>query len=419
MQKCEHCGSTVIAPSEMFYAASPAPFGDLSGLTGRALKVAEIQQLIHDGKKIEAIKVFRESFGTGLKEAKDAVEAIERGESIDVSGMRVQVQRQQANLPEFKIDPEAVKGAARTVGGAMAAMGVLFAVVTIGVVGLVVYFALGSSDSAETGFVSEQKNQTPGAKAQKGSPAQEILRFGGEGNGAGRFKDNRHVAVDGKGRIYSSDYSPFRIQVFDAEGKFINQWKPELGTNLYDLKADRDGNLYVAHDRGLFKFEGETGKLIAKAEKIYPKGVALTWDNKVVVTSGKTISVFDTSLNLLNEFKDAAARASSTFGFDIVAVDGDGTIYAKDRTAKEICKFAPDGRFLDRFEVPANSANDIAFDPRGRLYVADTSHIYVLDAAGRPVLDFDARQAFGLAFDQAGSLYVAARPYVLKYAIDG
>ena len=84
MQKCSHFVSAVIAPHEMFYAANPAPFGDLTGLTGRALKFAEIQQLIHDGKKIEAIKVFREVFGTGLKESKDAVEAIERGESIDV-----------------------------------------------------------------------------------------------------------------------------------------------------------------------------------------------------------------------------------------------------------------------------------------------------------------------------------------------
>ena len=54
------------------------------------MKIAEVQRLIHAGKKIEAIKVFREAFGIGLKEAKDAVEAIERGESVDISGFRVQ-----------------------------------------------------------------------------------------------------------------------------------------------------------------------------------------------------------------------------------------------------------------------------------------------------------------------------------------
>jgi sugar lactone lactonase YvrE len=386
-----------------------------------------VQRLVHEGNAIQAIKVFREAFGTGLKESKDAVEAIARGESVDITSMQVQRREREAErsrpravVHEFRVDPEAVKGAAKKVGAGMAATGLLFTFFIVAIVGVVAYFAVDfSGDEEPTGLVSGQKNKPPEAKAQKGSPAQEVLRFGGEGNGAGRFKDNRHVAVDGKGRIYSSDYSPFRIQVFDAEGKFINQWKPEEGTNLYDLKADRDGNLYIANDRGLFKFEGETGKLLAKAGKLsHPRGVALTWDNKVVAANGKELTIFDTSLKPLNEFKDAAERASSTFGFEMLAVDGDGVIYAKDRTGKDVCKFSPDGRFLDRFELAANSPNDIAIDTRGRLYVADTSRIYIVDPAGKPVLDFEARQAFGMAFDQTGALYVASRPHVVKYVID-
>ena len=37
----------------------------------------EIRELLLAGKKIEAIKQYRESSGLGLKESKDAVEAIE------------------------------------------------------------------------------------------------------------------------------------------------------------------------------------------------------------------------------------------------------------------------------------------------------------------------------------------------------
>jgi ribosomal protein L7/L12 len=40
---------------------------------------AHILELLRQDKKIEAIKVYRETTGLGLKEAKDAVEAIERG----------------------------------------------------------------------------------------------------------------------------------------------------------------------------------------------------------------------------------------------------------------------------------------------------------------------------------------------------
>jgi ribosomal protein L7/L12 len=42
---------------------------------------SEIQELISAGRKIEAIRIYRERYGVGLKEAKEAVEALERGES--------------------------------------------------------------------------------------------------------------------------------------------------------------------------------------------------------------------------------------------------------------------------------------------------------------------------------------------------
>ncbi|HEY7159674.1 MAG TPA: ribosomal protein L7/L12, partial [Acidobacteriota bacterium] len=37
----------------------------------------QVQSLLLQGKKIEAIKIYREASGLGLKEAKDAVELIE------------------------------------------------------------------------------------------------------------------------------------------------------------------------------------------------------------------------------------------------------------------------------------------------------------------------------------------------------
>lgn len=40
--------------------------------------LAQIHRLLHDGQLIEAIKVYRERTGVGLKEAKDAVEDIRR-----------------------------------------------------------------------------------------------------------------------------------------------------------------------------------------------------------------------------------------------------------------------------------------------------------------------------------------------------
>lgn len=415
LQKCEHCGSTVIAPSELFYSMSRTPFVDMSALKGRALKIAEIRQLIHDGKKIEAIKVFREAFGTGLKEAKDAVEAIERGESIDISGFRVQT----STPVKIKVDGEVVKKAGLAIGGTMIAMFIIPIVIAVVVVGAVLFFTFGKAGTVVTSIKnSPTSTPAPGAQANEASPAQEILKIGGEGSGPGRFKDNRHVTIDGNGRIYSSDYSPIRIQVFDAEGKFIDQWIPEDGNNLFGMAADRSGNIYVASNKGISKHEGETGKLLAKAERVFPRDIAVTWDNKVIVSAGRAINIYDNSLKLIIEIKDAAERASTTVGFERIAADGNGNIYAVDRTSDDICKFAPDGKFLNRFPSGANSPNAIAIDPSGRIFVSDTSSIKVLDASGKQLTQFDSYQAFGMTFDQQGNLLLASRPYVVRYSIE-
>ncbi len=45
---------------------------------GPAASSSDVMQLIRQGKKIEAIKLYREQTGVGLKDAKDAVEDIER-----------------------------------------------------------------------------------------------------------------------------------------------------------------------------------------------------------------------------------------------------------------------------------------------------------------------------------------------------
>ena len=44
----------------------------------------QIRELTATGNKISAVKLYREITGVGLKEAKDAVDAIQRGESVDI-----------------------------------------------------------------------------------------------------------------------------------------------------------------------------------------------------------------------------------------------------------------------------------------------------------------------------------------------
>jgi DNA-directed RNA polymerase subunit RPC12/RpoP len=423
VQKCRFCGSNVIVPvgtiqnSGAFGGYGNMDFGDLSSLTGKALKIAEIQKLIQNGNKIGAIKVFRETFGTSLAEAKEKVEAMERGESVDISGMRVQT----ANLRPPAIDNATVKKVGVAVGGSILAAAIGVGVVIIGVT-IAIFFLISRStnDALDRTFVSNGAAVSNDTVKTPGKPklAEELLRFGGEGNGAGKFTDNRHVAVDGDGRIYSSDYQGGKIQVFDAAGKYLTQWIVDPKMNLYDLEADRKGNLYVLNNKGIFVYKGETGELINKSENYDFKNMALRLDGKLVVTTGKGFVVLDGNLKPVQEFKDAAERANANSGLDDVAVDGNNKIYAVDRQKGDVCIFTADGKFLNRFKTNTSTSRPIAIDNKGRIFVTDVSHIFVFDAEGTKLNSFDTTQAFAMTFNDADELFVAARPFVIKYKIN-
>lgn len=420
VQKCRFCGSSVIVPlgtiqnSGAFGGFGSLDFGDFSSLTGRALKIAEIQKLIRNGNKIQAIKVFRETFGTGLAEAKEAVEAMERGESVDISGMRVQTT--QFSAPE--IDAAAVKKVGVAVGGSILIVAAIVGIVIIGAAVAMFLFVSGSeSTGANRTIVSSGTNSVP-KTPEKPKLAEELLKFGGEGNGAGKFTDNRSIAVDGSGRIYSGDYQGGKIQVFDADGKYLTQWIVDPKMNLYDLKADRKGNLYVLNNKGIFVYKGETGELVNKSESYYLNAMALTLDGKIIVTTRKGISILDGNLKVLQDFKDAGERADTVFGFEDVAVDGNNQIYAVDRQKGDICKFSSDGKFLNRFKSGTKSSRPIAIDSKGRIFVSDVSHIYAFDAEGKQLNSFPTTQAFAMTFNAADEMFVAARPFVVKYKLN-
>jgi hypothetical protein len=52
-----------------------------------------------------------------------------------------------------------------------------------------------------------------------------LATWGTKGNGPGQFKVQVHdVAVDQRGRIYVGDRGNDRVQIFDADGKYLDEW---------------------------------------------------------------------------------------------------------------------------------------------------------------------------------------------------
>ncbi|MDQ3089043.1 MAG: hypothetical protein M3Q78_10675, partial [Acidobacteriota bacterium] len=188
--------------------------------------------------------------------------------------------------------------------------------------------------------------------------------------------------------------------------------------NLRDMKVNREGKLYLLESRRLSVFEGASGKLRQKVENLSAKGLALTLDGKIVTTNSNGITILDGDLKTLEDFKDAAKNANATFGFEYVAVDGNGLIYALDDQNGDVCKFSPDGRFLNRFTSNSTSPDGIAIDGKGRIFVSDVSNINVFDTSGKLLNSIETKQAFGMTFNDADELFVASRPFVVKYKLN-
>jgi DNA-binding beta-propeller fold protein YncE len=71
-----------------------------------------------------------------------------------------------------------------------------------------------------------------------------LFEWGKKGSGPGEF-DVPHSVAYHRGRVYVADRSNGRIQIFDGEGKFIEQWKdPALG-RPWGVTSAPDGDLFV------------------------------------------------------------------------------------------------------------------------------------------------------------------------------
>lgn len=379
--RCPYCGAGVMLASRHGHAqpsSAPDPHVGID---------PEVVRLVGEGKLIHAIKLHRERTGLPLKEAKEAVDRIAAG------------------LPGGHPGPGPGRGC-----------GMLVVVVVAALIGLAYTIR------------QDQKNRPaaaprPSVPAPAAAPAfaEELLRFGSEGTGAGRFTDARSVAVDGAGRIYVAEYQGGRVQVFDSAGAFVTQWMADPAMPLVDMEAGRDGTVYVVQSGRIRRYDGATGE--QKGEVPRPdrwtsiSDVALALDGTVWTVMGHDRVVQlgrDGGVRRSINLPEAVGASASP---ERVAVAGTGDVYVLDRVSDEIYRFGPDGRFMDRFggrgegAESTSSPEDVAIDGRGRVYVSDLGEgIRVFDAGGRYIGEFGGREVvFGLEIDDRDQVFGAFR----------
>jgi DNA-binding beta-propeller fold protein YncE len=427
--ECPYCGNTVLMPGRASVAG-----GSLGSILDQSLKLAEIASLVAAGNKIAAIKMYREVYGVGLKEAKEAVEKIERGEPITADATS-QVESFSFNLSQpagathlSVAFPKWVKTSIWIAIGVFILAGIISA-----------YLA---SRSAERAIASQQvsaKMPVPVRPATPVTPAAPepsfaavALEFGSEGIGAGQFKDARSVALDPAGRIYVGEYSGGRIQVFDAEGRFLTQWMSEPKSVLLNLAADRKGNVYAIHPNKTLLYDGATGNLLGEPPNLNGSireaysDIAVALDGSLYAIGGSDDIIRISPDGRVKTAVKTRERLGEHISFERIAVDGTGNMYALSMFENSVFKFAPDGRFINRFggrgDKPGqlSSPRSILVDGQGRIYVGDAGRsIQVFDGDGRYLNFFGGREVvFGIAISDQGEIFACHRNKhkVIKYA---
>jgi sugar lactone lactonase YvrE len=119
-----------------------------------------------------------------------------------------------------------------------------------------------------------------------------VKAWGGKGAGPGQLDTPHSIVIDSQGRLLVADRENGRIQIFDQDGKFIDQWK-QFGRPS-GLFVDKNDRLYAADSesntprnhnefaRGIHVGSARTGKVTA----FLPDPLGNQDEGALVVTSG-------------------------------------------------------------------------------------------------------------------------------------
>lgn len=362
--------------------------------------IAEVLRQLRAGSKIGAVKVYIERFGVGLAEAKRAVDRIEAGQPA-------------GSLP------------AASPGSTKAALGCVIFMMLAALGAGALLMRPRPQEPAPTVQTAPAAPAPTSPLVEKAGPpafAEEVMRFGSEGTGAGRFKDARSVAVDGAGRIYVAEYTGGRVQVFDPAGTFVTQWMADTRMPLLDLEADREGTVYVVQQGRIRRYDGTTGRALGEVRRAGGASyddVALALDGTLWTVSGMhQLSHLAADGRVLRTINTREAIDEDAAPVRVV-VAGAGDVYVMDRWKGEIYHLDPGGRFRDRFGGRAEpgkgggmaAPQGLAVDGKGRVFVSDMmGGIHVFDADGRPVESFgNDLNPFGITFNGADHLFATNR----------
>jgi sugar lactone lactonase YvrE len=161
-----------------------------------------------------------------------------------------------------------------------------------------------------------------------------IKAWGKEGTGPGEFNMPHGIAMDSKGRLFVADRGNNRIQIFDQEGNFLNEWK-QFGKPC-GVAIDRNDNIYVADsdsNKGLYDWKYSVDNPCPTCLKRTVRPPDVGSDNLEWTQGIRIGSVSDGVVRAL--IPPPTGPEGPTTLTERLAVDADGRVYLADaRTMK-------------------------------------------------------------------------------------
>jgi len=217
-----------------------------------------------------------------------------------------------------------------------------------------------------------------------------ISTFGSMGKGNGQFYYPKGLYVDANDNIYVCDTNNNRVQTFDSEGRFISTF----GSREYDQLVCPRGicvdteYIYVCdHDNNrihIFDFDGDSimtfgskGNEVRRFNK--PTGIAVNSEGNILVsdTSNHRVQILNFEGAHISTFGSYGRGDGQLNRPEGICLDSNDNILVCDYNNHRVQIFDREGKFMSSFEVE-NPAN-ITMDPKTQnIFVCGKDHkIYV------------------------------------------
>ena len=250
-----------------------------------------------------------------------------------------------------------------------------------------------------------------------GRPA--FLSVGGPGAGNGQFNRPSGVATARFGSFYVTDKQNYRVQRFNPDGSYLQQWGG-FGTGNgqfqfpHGIATDSTGAVYVTDliRKDVQKFDSAGNFLTSWSmagppfdEPLEPRNIAVGRENVVYVTTEDNyVYRFTPSGVVVSRWGSGPFGAHNPGDLhdpDGIATDPSGNVYVTNDGADRVEKFTWTGEFIGSWG--GFGAGDGQFDDARGITHAPSGSVFVADTLNHRVQEFSPEGAFRSKFGSRGS----------------